>query len=180
MSYCTPDLPDHEQIACEEYLNGGIDALSLNQPDAVVNDYAVAEDWQTEIDASRIKIITGIRAEFPDPTPTEVDNPVGGGASTIITGMECQLNVLDYHSTAQNDQFWAEANGKKFKIAWREPENGIIKVVERLCTVIATPVMVPGDNKQLQRYNVVIKWTGKRNFFPVRYDEPANIFDADA
>lgn len=176
MSYCIEEIPDHEVILCQQYLNGGIDSIAFINPDQDVFDYETGSEWTTRKDAGSIKFINEIKGEFPDATINKVDNPVGCGATQIPAGMDFTFTFTDANSTATNDTFWKQANGKKFKIAWRECENGIIKVIEEFVTVNATPARVPGNNKELQMYNIVLEWSGDNDSGPTRYDEPTGIF----
>lgn len=177
MSYCIESIPAHEANSCQQYLNGGIDAIAFINPDVATFDYEDDAAWTTLINQGKIKIIKEIKAEFPDATIFKVDNPVGCGATQIPAGIDFTMNITDANSNATNDTFWASANGKKFKTAWRECENGIIKVVEEFVTVNATPARVPGNNKELQMYNAVLEWSGENDSHPERFIEPDGIFD---
>lgn len=177
MSYCYVDLPEHERVQCDDYPVGGMDAIAILETDANIADYSSASDWTTAANAGKTRIVKGIKGEFPDASPIEGDNPVGCGAETILDGFNFTLVIEDYNSMAENDDFWATANGRTVNIAWRECEQGQIRVVEEPVTVVAIPANNPKSNTEKQRYMVTLKWRGKRDSYPVRYDEPTGIFD---
>lgn len=180
MSYCTADVPDHDNVICEEYLNGGIDAFALIQCDVTFTDFESEAEWVAKEAAGTVIVYRGpgIKGDFPEPSPSKVDNPSACGATQIVTGFDFTFNATDANSTSTNDTNYALVNGRQFRLAWHECETGLMKVTDECVTITATPVMVPGSNKELQMYKITAEWSGGRTSHPVRYEEPGDFFNA--
>lgn len=179
MSFCTADVPDHDNVLCEDYLNGGIDAFALIQCNVELSDYEDEAVWVAAEAAGTVLVFRGlgIKAEFPDASAAKVDNPSGCGAAQILAGMDFTFTWTDANSTSTNDTVYSGINGRNFKLAWRECQNGIIKVTTECVTITVTPVKVPGSNKEIQMYAGSAEWSGGKSSHPVRYDEPGDFFD---
>jgi hypothetical protein len=176
-NYCFTDLTDHERVQCGDYKRGGIDAIAIIDTDANISNYSSAAAWQAAIDAENVKIIKGIKAEFPEGSRVEGENPVACGAETVLDGVDFTLSVKDFNVSAVNDEFWATANGNSYYIAYRLCNEDEIVVIEVPVTVKAVQAVVPMSNKEKQHYPVILEFSVDANWFPARYAEPAAIFD---
>lgn len=179
MSYCIEEIPNHEENECQQYLNGGIGAYALINPDVDPFDYEDAAAWTALINAGRIKIVNNVALEFPQPTIFKVDNPSACGSTQIPSGIDFTLTGTDAHSNATNDLFYGSVNGKKFKMAFWECQNDTIKVITENVTANTTPARVPRSNKEFQMHDLLFEWSGGKNSYPVRYDAPVGIFHGD-
>lgn len=177
LNYCFTNLSDHERVQCGNYKNGGIDAVAIIDSDANISNYSSAAAWQAAINAENVKIVKGIKAELPEPSAVEGENPIGCGSETVLDGFDYSLTMRDYNVSAVNDEFWATANGQQYWIAFRLCNEDEIVVVELPVTVKATQAIVPTSNKEKQHYVVRLEWSADRNWYPSRHAEPAAIFD---
>lgn len=176
-NYCFTDLPPHEQVLCNAYMKGGIDSIGLFETDATIASFSSEANWNTAIAAGNARIIKGIKAEYPDATPVEGENPIACGNETVIDLLEHVMNVMDFNVGENNDDFWSAANGRTFYLAIHECMHDEIIVWEVPVTVFARPANIPMSNKEKQRYNVELKWTSDIDNFGTRYTAPNNIFE---
>lgn len=177
LNYCFTQLTDHERVQCGAYKRGGIDSIAIIDSDANISNYASAAAWQTAIDAENVKIIKGIKAEFPEGSKIEGENPIACGAETVLDGHDFTIVLKDFNVSAVNDEFWATANGQSYYVAYRLCNEDEIVVIELPVTVKATQAIVPMSNKEKQYYAVTLEFSADANWYPARYAEPAAIFD---
>lgn len=179
-NYGCATLPDHQQVACNDYSNGGISAIGVLECDYATNitDFSNASQWTAAIAAGRAKILKSIKGEIPDAAPANIDNPVGCGAQQIMIGQDTTLNWTDANVLAGNDDFYAKLNLRRVYLVAFFCEEGQIRVSSDPATVSARGVMVPGDNRQIQMYNISASFFSKTGEIPFAlYTAPAGIFE---
>lgn len=177
-NYCFVDLPPHEQVLCNAFMRGGISAIALIETDANIASYSSAQSWNTAIAAGNARVIKGnLKADFPDGTPVEIENPSACGNDTIIDAVDYVLTIMDANVSENNDDFWTSANGRTFYLAINQCMQDEIIVWEVPVTVVAKAAAIPMSNKEIQKYTVELKWNAKPDDFGTRYTAPAGIFE---
>jgi hypothetical protein len=176
-NYNCATLPDHQQVECNQYANGGISAVGWLDCDHTITDFSNASQWAAAIANGTAKILKDVKGEVPDPSPNMVDNPIGCGAQQIMTGQDSTINWTDANVLAANDDFYAKVNTRKGYLALFMCEEDQIRVSTELVTMTARAVTIPTDNRALQMYNVSATFYSKAGEIPLAlYDAPAGIF----
>lgn len=176
LDYCFSALPDFEQIQCARWLKGGISGLILYETEATIADFTVLANWTTLINNGDATKLLNISGEFPDGSPVEGDNPIGCGSDTVVDGFDFVLNVMDSNVTANNDTYWAGINGQTYYMAVYHCENSQLWIVTQPVTVVAIPANTPKSRKEKQRYNVQLKWSTDKDWYPTRITSPTGLF----
>lgn len=175
---CTfEELSDHEKNNCY-YPKGGISAIAILKADHGIIDYTNASQWQSAITAGTVKIVSGIKADLPEPSVVEGENPVACGSETIVDGYDYTFETTDFNVNATNDEFYRLLNLSQFTgFAFFMCEEEQIRVVEQLVSFNAR-LVIPRSNKEKQNYLVSAKWSQSvQESFPVLYDAPTGIFE---
>lgn len=179
VNYLCSDIGDHELVTCNQYPKGGISAIALLELDHTIADWSNATQWTTNRDNGKAHIIggQGFKAEYPDASPVEGENPSACGAATILDALDHVVNAEDYNVKAANDTFWENANGQIFNAALFHCVDETISVIEQQVTVVALPPNAPKSNREKRRYMIKLTWTSKPSEFPVQYTAPSGIFN---
>lgn len=177
-NYGCATLPDHQQVDCGEFSNGGISGLAIIECDHTITDFSSAILWNQNIASGKVKIIKSVKAEVPDSAPASVDNPIGCGAQQIMIGQDTTINWTDANVAAANDDFYAKLNFRRSYIALFSCENGEVLVSSDPATFTARGRMIPNDNRQLSMYNATATLFSKKGEIPLAaYTAPAGIFE---
>lgn len=177
-TYCTAeDLSDHEKNDCY-YPKGGISGVGILKTGHGITDFSNATQVQAAITAGTLKVIKAVKAELPEPSPIEGENPVACGSETIVDGFDYTFEVTDFNVNENNDEFYRLLNISQFSgIMFFMCEEEQVRVVENNVSFNAR-LVIPRSNKEKQNYLVTAKWSQSvQESFPVLYDAPAGIFE---
>jgi len=175
--YCFAALGEHEQNQCGEYLFGGSDAAAILELDHAISDWSDPAEWAAAIAADKARIIKGIKLTFPEPSPVEGPSGVACGPENKLNGFNFTVTWTDFNVNGVNDDFYAQLNKRTLYLVWRECSEAAIRVVERKTLFQALPASLPESDRENQVYQVTASFTGKPDYYPVRYNEPTGIFD---
>jgi len=153
---CT-DLPAHEKAICGDYLKGGIVSVGLLESDHTITNFSTASQYTTNINAGKLVLIDGIKAELPAPSPVEGENPVACGSETILDNMDRTVTWKDFNVEGNVDLYDA-MNLKQTKAILYECTNEKVTVIDALISWTAFRV-IPASNKEKQYFQVTGKWT---------------------
>lgn len=175
---CT-DLPDHEQVICQEYPKGGIYTIGILECDqTTITDFTSVAEANAAIAAGDLHLMVRVKAMFPDASPVEGENVIGCGADTILDALDNVLEIKDFNVTDGNDAFYEALNGRQTHLIWFECANLKLRVVEFApVTWVNRPAEVPESDSEKQKYNLTAKWRSAPSEFPVLYDAPAGVYD---
>lgn len=176
-NYGCEEMPDHLENLCNDWQYGGGDSVAFLECDHNIIDFSDESEWNTAITAGKVHFAKQVKVDYPDASPVEGENPVGGDTETVLDSLDHILQIFDFNVQNANDTFYETANTRKFHLAWREKTNGKIRVVEVPVNVVALPSNLPQAKSEKQRYNVQAKWRSKPNVFPQLFDEPGTLFD---
>lgn len=174
-SYNCTELPDYVRVQCGAYKRGGISAIGVLNCDNGITDFTSFNDVQQAIADGELKIISGIKGEFPAGSPVEGDNPVACGNDTILDGFDYVLNFTDGNVSSSNDDFYAALNKRSTYLIIYLCQEQEILVIESGTNWIIPPAVIPLTKKEKQLYNATAKWTGDPDDFPTRYDASALV-----
>lgn len=178
INYSCADIGTHERVPCGNYKKGGISVLAFLERDHTITDFTNPSQWTTNINSGKVHLIgyQGFKAEYPDASPVETENPSACGAANILDAFDHTLNFMDANVVATNDAFWENVNVQLGGLAWYNCVDGTLSVVDKDCTWIVTPANSPYSNKERRRYQGKVTWTSEPNEFPDLYSAPAGIF----
>jgi hypothetical protein len=170
------DLDDHEKNDCY-YPKGGIGALGILKSGHGITDFANATQLQDAIDDGKLKIIKNIKAELPEPSPVEGENPLACGSETIVDGFDYTVEATDFNVNNVNDEFYRKLNLSQFAgLILYMCEEEQLRVVESGVNFNAR-LVIPRSNKEKQNYLVTAKWSQSvADEFPVLHEAPEGIF----
>lgn len=179
MSYTCLELGEHEQLPCGDYPKGGISAIGIALPDSDLSgaDFSDESLVNAAITAGTFRVIKGIKADMPEPSEVNGENPVAGGPEEILDGFDYTLNIRDANVSATNDTFYTalnQARGASLILYFVHEEN--IRVVEKK-VVFAMKPFYPAGTREKQMYTGTAKWYADvTDSFPELMDAPAGIF----
>jgi hypothetical protein len=176
LEYGCGTLSEHEQVACGAYPKGGISAIGILEADHTITDFTNASQYTTNIANGNLRIIDGIRGTVPDPSPVEVDNPVGCGPDTLLAGFNWTATWMDANANAENISFYSQLNNRVTYLILFLCGSDEVMVVEQATNYIANSIMVPASNKELQMFNVTARASIKQDELPMKYTAPSGIF----
>jgi hypothetical protein len=170
------DLDDHEQNDCY-YPKGGISALGVLKADHGITDFANATQVQDAIDAGNLKIIRNIKADLPEPSAVEGENPLACGSETIVDGYDYTVETTDFNVNPTNDEFYRKLNLSQFTgLILYMCEEEQVRVIEQGVNFGAR-LVIPRSNKEKQHYLITAKWSqAVAEEFPVLHEAPEGIF----
>lgn len=174
---CTfEDLSEHEKNNCY-YPKGGISAAAILLSGHGITDFSSAEQTQAAILAGKYKIISPIKAELPEPSPVEGENPSACGAETIVDGFDYTVEITDFNVNATNDEFYRLLNLSQFAgLVLYMCEEEQIRVIERGVNFVSR-LVIPRSNKEKQNYLITAKWSQSvQETMPVLYEAPVGVF----
>lgn len=179
MSYvdCIPeDLPEYEANICY-YPKGGISKVGILKTGHNITDFSNATQVQAAITAGTLVITGGLKADIPEPSPIEGENPIACGSDTIVDGFDNTANIIDFNVNAANDAFYNSLNKSQFAgIIFYLCQQDSVRVVEEPISFVSRYVSDP-SNKVKDRYLITAKWsTAVDDSIPVLYDAPVGIF----
>lgn len=178
---CTfEELDPHEQNGCY-YPKGGIPAFGVlkNGWEAIITDWTNATQVAAAITAGKLVIAKKVKAELTEPSPVEDEAITGcGSAENITDGFDYTLAVVDFNSSAANDEFYNQLNRSSFSgLVFYNCDEETIFVVDKKVNFSAA-LSIPATNRTRQRYTTSVTWYASVNDgMPVRYPAPAGIFD---
>lgn len=176
-NYGCEEMPEHLLNQCNKWLYGGSDSVAFLECDHSIIDFSDVTEWDTAITANKVHFAKQVKADYPDASPVEGENPVGGDTENVLDGLDHILNIFDFNVQNANDTFYETANTRKFHIVWREKSNGKIRVVEIPSNVVGLPANLAQQKSEKSRYNVQVKWRSNPDVFPTYYDTPGTLFD---
>jgi hypothetical protein len=170
------DLDDHEKNDCY-YPKGGIGGAGVLKSDHGILDFANATQSQAAIDDGNLKVIKNIKAELPEPSPVEGENPLACGAETIVDGFDYTVEATDFNVNNVNDEFYRKLNLSQFAgLILYLCEEEQLRVVETGVN-FNSRLVIPRSNKEKQNYLVTAKWSQSvADEFPVLHEAPEGIF----
>lgn len=170
------ELDDHEANNCQ-YPKGGISALGVLKTGHGITDFANATQVNAAIADGKLKIISNIKAELPEPSPVEGENPVACGAETIVDGFDYTVEAKDFNVNSSNDEFHRQLNQSQFAgLILYMCEEEEVRVIERGVNFVSR-LVIPLSNKEKQYYAVTAKWSQSvQTDFPVLYTAPEGVF----
>jgi hypothetical protein len=152
------ELDPHEQNDCY-YPKGGISAVGVLKSGHGITDFANAAQCQTAIDAGNLIILKKIKAEYPEPSAIEGENPLACGNETITDGYDNVLEIIDFNVNATNDARIPQYNSSQFSgLIFYMCEEEQIRVVESGIDFTARGPIIPLTNKEKQKYLISAKW----------------------
>lgn len=176
-NYGCADLPDHQQVLCNDYSVGGISATATLECDHTITDFTDATQWTTNINNGKAKLYLGVKGEVPAPSPVMTDNPIGCGAAQILSGMDNTVTWTDSNVNANNDDLYAKINQRRLFVVVFMCEQDEIRVSESPVDFAAVPTIVPANNRERQMYSVTGSFFTKVGEIPMQlYDAPSGIF----
>jgi hypothetical protein len=176
---CTfEDLDDHEKNDCY-YPKGGIGALGILKSTHEIIDFANTSQNEAAVADGSLKVIKNIKADLPEPTPVEGENPLACGSETIVDGYDYTVEITDFNVNPINDEFYRKANLSQFAgLVLYMCEEEQIRVIESGVTFNAR-LIIPRSNKEKQHYLITAKWSQSvQEPFPVLNEAPDGIYTA--
>jgi hypothetical protein len=170
------ELDAHEANNCQ-YPKGGISAIGILKTGHGITDFANATQVNAAIADGKLKLITNIKAELPEPSPVEGENPIACGSDTIVDGFDYTLEVKDFNVNSGNDEFYRQLNLSQFPglIIYMCSEDEI-RVIESGVNFVSR-LVIPLSNKEKQSYLVTAKWSQSvQDPLPVLYTAPEGVF----
>lgn len=173
---CT-DLPTHEQIACGAWKKGGINAVAYIDCSHTITDWESASEWQANIDAGLIKVVSPVKASIPEGAAVEGENPNGCGFATIVDTYDRTAEIKDFNVTAGNIDFYNALNKRTMLLALFHGCDGASEI-----TVVEVPVVfnardiTPENNREKRMFMITARWT--EFDMPQLYAAPVGIFAA--
>jgi hypothetical protein len=146
------ELDNHEQNDCY-YPKGGISAIGILKSGHSIVNFSDATQMQTAIDDGFLIIQKKIKAEYPEPTAVEGENPLACGSETVTDAFEHVLEITDFNVNATNDARIPQLNSSQFAgliIYMCEEEE--IRVKETGINFVARGPIIPKSNKEKQHY----------------------------
>lgn len=179
VNYGCSDIGDHELVPCGAWKKGGIPTIAFLELNHTITDFTNATQWQTNIGTGKAHIIggEGFKAEYPDASPVESENPSACGFANIVDALDHTFNFMDANVLSQNDTFYENVNRQLGYLVFFNCVNNTISVIEKECTWLVLPANSPYSNKERRRYSGRVQWTSEVNDFPVLSTAPAGIFD---
>jgi hypothetical protein len=186
VNYSCADVGDHELIQCGQWKKGGISGFALIELDHTITDPTNPTQWTTNIGTGKVHMVgghttfpqnKGIKAEYPDPSPVETENPSSDGPDNILDGFSHVFNFMDANVVSNNDTFYENVNSQPFYLAWFNHVNNTISWVDKICAVVVPPANSPMSNKERRRYSGKVTWSSEPNVFPTLYPAPSGIFN---
>jgi len=171
------ELSDHEKNNCY-YPKGGISAVGILKTGHGIVDFSNSTQVQAAVDAGTLKVILAVKAELPEPSVVEGENPVACGSETIVDGYDYTFEVQDFNVNAVNDEFYRLLNISQFSgIIFYMCEEEQIRVVENAVS-FNSRLVIPRSNKEKQNYLITAKWSqAVSESFPVLHEAPTGIFE---
>lgn len=169
-------LPAYVQQECNNYRKGGISSIAIVDTDANIADFTNATDWQNAITASKVKLITGIKATFPKAAASEGENAIACGAEKMLDGFNYTITWKDFNVNAENDDFYATLNLKRAFVVIYYCNEQEIRVFDILMNFAVAPATGPEGFKDKQVYDASAMGYAPVGWFPSLYNAPAGIF----
>lgn len=170
------ELDDHEKNDCY-YPKGGISQVAILKTGHGITDFANSTQVDAAITAGTFKIIQNIKAELPEPSPVEGENPLACGSETVVDGYDYSVEITDFNVNNINDEFYRKSNLSQFPgLVLYMCEEDQIRVIEQGVTFNAR-LIIPKSNKEKQHYLITAKWSQSvADEFPVLYEAPDGVF----
>lgn len=177
--YCPEDLPNHEQVNCDDYLPGGISEFIIFNSNATTTDPTSASQINTDLTTGRATHVKDIIGQMPEAEDKVINHPRDN--REITQGFLWSITYIDWNFTTDNINFYDELNYfRATSLLWYEPlldGVGRAKWVTDISNGVsfkAKPI-VPESDAELQNYNVSAMWSSK--FAPSVVDLPTGIFN---
>lgn len=169
-------LPDHIRLQCNTLLKGGISVLGVLECDFpdYISDFSDLADLQAAIAAGRLKLIKGIKASYPLPSPIEIENPLPCGAENIVDGFTHKIDFTDTNISDSNDVFYKALNGRSTNLLLYECSTNKLRVVTFTVNWVAA-LEIPAKNSEVQKYTASATWISDNDNIPLAYTAPAGF-----
>lgn len=157
---CTfEQLDEHEKISCG-YKKGGVSAIGVLKKDHGITDFSNNTQILAAVAAGTLRIIKGIKATIPDPSPIEGENPVACGSDTILDGFDATYTWKDFNISNTNNEFYRQLNSSPFAgLILYFCQQDEIEVLEKQVTFVALFPGSPESNKEKRFYTVTAKFS---------------------
>ena len=179
---CGP-LPDAGLISCGNFKRGAISAIGILDESAFGSgglDFQTDADWSNSakyiqsINAGRLAIIAKIRANVPDASPNDVDNPVGCGPQSITTAYDFTVSWMDANTTSATIDFYGQLNKRVAGLILFIPASDEVYVITSPTNFVCNPINVPSSNRELQKFNCIARTTFAPDSLPRKFYAPSN------
>lgn len=175
LNYNCTALGSHEKTVCGNYKVGGINAIAIVEGDHTISDPSSASDWSTNVSNGKVTLIEDIKAQIPEPSAIEGENPIGAAAENILDAFDYEITYKDFNVNSNNEDFYNALNERRFYVAvFHEEDNEITWNGTYECTAVARAV-TPEMLSEKRHYLVTIRFRGKE-ILPT-YTAPAGIFN---
>jgi DNA-binding cell septation regulator SpoVG len=172
--YNCDELADHERVQCEQYLQGGNDAMLVLSCGHGITDPSNETQVNAAIAAGTAKLVSGLTIGIPAGSPVKIPNPIAGLADVVVT-YNRTITVKDFNVTDGNIDFW---NG----LTSRRSVNGLIVHNNQTDKVqfINSAVTFEGSSinpeavTEFQRFELIGNWINEDA--PSMYDAPTGVF----
>lgn len=179
MAYTCLELGEHEQLPCDDYSFGGISAIGIALSGSGLSgaDFSDASLVEAAITAGTFRVIKGIKAELPEPSEVEGENPTFNGSDNILDGFDYVLNISDANISGNNDTFYVALNQQRnAKLVMYFVEEDNIRVVEK-SVKFKMKYFAAGGRRDKQMYRGTASWYANvAEAFPVLMEAPVGIF----
>jgi hypothetical protein len=161
VSYCEIDLPEHEKVNCGEEPKGGISAFAVIDNDHTITDFTSASQWNSNISSGKVKIISGIKGELPDPSPVEGDSMSACGPETELDSFDRTFTWMSKHVNASNIDLVDALNKKEAFLAMYVCGSEVLRVVDNVEATFVAFTNTPNHSKQKVSIKGTAKWTSR-------------------
>ncbi len=161
--YCAIDLPEHEELECNEKMYGGISAIGFLSTNKVITDYSSATQIQAEIDAGRLRIAHGIKGEIPDASPVTGESLRGCGPEKVLDGYDRTATWMDGKVVPANVPFYDSlSTWSGYLLIYNCSEKQLI-VVDSTTVSVSSFFTVPSSKKSPQIWKGKAEWDSFQN-----------------
>ena len=176
-NYCQDSLPQYADNNCEVYQLGGISHVAIIEPGNPYEgqDLEDITVWNNMIANGYARIISGINAQTPDPSPVETANPKACGPDNIKIKMNNTITINDANVSSENDAFYAALDGREtYAVVYYCQENNM-RYIARPITWSTSMPTAP-DQNSFQSYKVTGTFVTPKNYIPELLTAPAGLF----
>ena len=172
-------LPDHVEQECNDYRKGGISAIAIISPTAVIPDFTSATDWQDAINAGQVSIIGNVKATYPKANASMGENALACGSEKILDGFDYTLTWKDFNVNPGNDAFYASLNQQFAYVAIYYCNESEIRVFTppQLINFACSEANGPESNRDKQMYECSAMWFAAVGFYSQLFTAPVGIFE---
>jgi len=166
---CDDVTYDHTCDPCEDVEYGRIRSIALIEEGFEFTTETNAAEWTAGQTAGTILVIPRTNGELPAPSPKT--GPGYGDEVERLLGFDFNLKFT-YPNYASNCDFWNNAIGKKYKVAYRTSSK--THITPKVVTLIPM-TKIDNDLNSEVNWQVECKW--QHNQFACPFNTPEGVFD---